>query len=69
MNAHEQNAEYTKSVIPQLEAIDKEFESMVKTGGGDSILYNLSEWHKDYFIDYGRLLTCALPKKLQYLVP
>lgn len=69
MNIHELNAEYTKSIIPQLEAIDKEFEIMVKTGEGDSILYNLSKWHEDYFIDYGRLLTCALPKNLQYLVP
>ena len=68
MNLQEQ-VEYTKSVIPKLKAIDSEFDMMIKNGEGHSILYNLSEWHKDHFIDYGQLLTCALPKNLQYLVP
>lgn len=69
MNSHEINAEYTKSVIPKLEAIDMELAMVIETKVVDMKLYNLSKWHKDHLIDYARLEASALPKNLHYLIP
>ena len=67
MNIHEKNAEYTRSVIPKLEAIDKQLGEMVDWKRENMELYNLSQWHEDHLIDYARLEFSALPKNLRYL--
>ncbi len=79
MNIHEHNAEYTKSVIPQLIAIDNELDQLIEkeislspfvsSNFADMPLYNLSQWHESHIIDYGRLISQALPKELRYLIP
>ena len=68
MNSHELNAEYTKSVIPQLEAIDKQLGEVVESGEGFPDLLNLASWHEDYFIDHSRLEYYTVPENLRYLI-
>jgi|TARA_B110000908_G_C10253513_1_gene453751 hypothetical protein len=65
----ELDAEYTKSVISKLEEINKELGNCIESGEVNLELFNLSKWHEDHLIDYTRLVHCALPNHLQYLIP
>ena len=66
MSSFQEDVEYTRSVIPQLEEIDKVYEDLV---------HNVDSYEGEDLPDIRKQFNCsrlvmgALPKHLQYLVP
>jgi len=57
----EENAMYTRSLIPVFEKIDKELEN------GNSPTLNLSTHSSEHWIEWDMIVMVALPEHLRYL--